>query len=91
MIVIKRTMLLQHTNVRFESDSLLLVRAFNENGKVSWIVRVRWNNCKKLAKQINAICTRILMEGNQVGDALVKNDLGLPSLHLNDGMILLYF
>ena len=77
MITIEKTMLLQHSNVGLESDSLLLVRVFNENGKVLWIVRTRWNNCKKLAKQISATCTHIFREGNQEVAALVKNDLGL--------------
>ena len=64
---------LRYYKVWLESDSLQLVRAFNQNVTVPWQVSNRWNNCKNLVKGFHFICTHTPREGNQVADALAKN------------------
>jgi ribonuclease HI len=60
-------------NVWIESDSLLLVRAFNGTANVPWQIRNRCNNCMHMAIELNVVCTHIPREGNKVADALAKN------------------
>ena len=58
--------------VWLESDSLMVVNAFNTNGEVGvpWRMRVRWNNCKQMANQLGYKCSHAFCEGNMVVDAL---------------------
>lgn len=62
-----------------ESDSLLVMRAFNLNIALPWPLRNRWRNFKVLARSMHTLCTNIQWEGNSVVDALAKNGQVLPS------------
>jgi len=61
--------------VWLDSDSLMVVNAFNTNSDagVPWRMRVRWNNCKQMANQLGYKCSHAFREGNMVADALAKN------------------
>jgi ribonuclease HI len=66
-----RDMLLTH--ICLETDSIRVVKAFNNNIGVPWKMRSRWRNCLIFCKSINCSCMHILREGNLVADALAKN------------------
>lgn len=78
MYAIEKSVELRYYRVWLKSDSLQLVRAFNQNVTVPWQVSNRWNNCKNLVKGFHFIRTHTPWEGNQVADALAKNGHGLP-------------
>jgi len=79
MFAIEKAESLHLLNVWIESDSFLLVRAFNGTANVPWQIRNHWNNCMPMGIELNVVCTHIPREGNKVADALAKNGQGLPS------------
>jgi ribonuclease HI len=68
-----------------ETDSLLVVSAFNHPGKpVAWSLRNRWKNAIFMASHMHIIVTHIYREGNQVADLLANYGLAIPSIILWD-------
>jgi ribonuclease HI len=64
-------------DIWIETDSLSVLKAFNNHGGVTWRMRIRWLNCLSFCRQIRCFCTHILREGNLVVDALAKNGQSL--------------
>ena len=62
-----------------ERDSLMMVRAMNENFAVPWSLSTRWNNFKALVRNMSFIFTHIYREGNMDADALAKNGQALTN------------
>jgi len=56
-----------------ESDSMLVVKAFNQNSPVLWCLKNRWLNCKVFSSSIVCFCSHMHREGNVVVDALARN------------------
>jgi ribonuclease HI len=64
-----------------ESDSLLVVSAFNHPDKqVAWSISNRWRNTIYKVKQMNVIVTHIFREGNQVADIFANHGLSIDSI-----------
>jgi ribonuclease HI len=64
-----------------ESDSLLVVSAFNHPDKqVAWSISNRWRNTIYMVKQMNVIVTHIYREGNQVADLFANHGLSIASI-----------
>lgn len=61
-----------------ESDSIAVVKAFEDPSKVPWQLKIRWLNCLTISKQLHCSCVHILREGNSAADAMAKNAQGLP-------------
>jgi ribonuclease HI len=86
MRAIEITYLLNWKNLWLETDSSLVVSAFNNSFEpVVWNLRNRWHTTLSLLNDMNCIVTHIHREGNQVADLLTKHGLSLPTLsHWND-------
>jgi ribonuclease HI len=60
-------------DICIETDFLGVVKAFQKNEGVQWIMQARWRNFIQLYSQIRCTCTHVLRERNMVADALAKN------------------
>lgn len=67
-------------NLWIETDSSLVVLAFQRDDKIPWSLRNRWNNMKIKLRQMNCIVTHIYREGNEIADALANAGLSLQAL-----------
>jgi ribonuclease HI len=67
-------------NIWLETDSSLVVLAFQNEGHIPWSLRNRWHNMKFKLRQINCIVTHIYREGNEVADTLANFGLSLQQL-----------
>jgi ribonuclease HI len=63
-----------------ETDSSLLVLAFQKPTLVPWQLRNRWNNMQVMLRDMCCIMTHIYREGNQVADCLANHGLTLQHL-----------
>jgi len=52
-------------NFRLESDLILVVMKFSNDSLVSWQLRNKWFNCKKILSSMNFMVSHIFREGNQ--------------------------
>jgi len=77
MLAIEKAREMQMTQICLESDSLIVVNAFNLNSMVPWKMRTRWLNCRKFCNSVVCSCVHVFREGNQVANALAKNAHGL--------------
>lgn len=77
MSAIEKAHELQLRDVWLESDSTVVVQAFSHNLNVPWRMRIRWENCKKLAQVIRCKCTHIYREANRAADEMANNAKGL--------------
>jgi ribonuclease HI len=77
MFAIEKSRELNLRVVLIESDSVLVVHAFQANSPVPWQLKNKWNSCLALTQQMRCRCTHILREGNMVADTLAKNGQGL--------------
>ncbi|GAU51630.1 hypothetical protein TSUD_414540 [Trifolium subterraneum] len=74
---------LNWNNIWFETDSALVVQAFqNSNNVVSWNLRNRWHNSLLLFRRLNGIVSHIHREGNQIADSLANFGCTLSSYTL---------
>ncbi|XP_004304923.1 PREDICTED: putative ribonuclease H protein At1g65750-like [Fragaria vesca subsp. vesca] len=61
-----------------ESDSVSVVACFSSKSfSPPWNLRVRWNNCLSIIRQMNFRCSHIFREGNMVADKMAN--LGLSN------------
>ncbi|KAL6189533.1 hypothetical protein ACLB2K_040921 [Fragaria x ananassa] len=61
-----------------ESDSVSVVACFSSRSfSPPWNLRVRWNNCLSIIRQMNFRCSHIFREGNMVADKMAN--LGLSN------------
>lgn len=60
-----------------ETDSSLVVMAFNKDSMIPCGLRNRWRNCKHLLYQMNFLVTHIYREGNICADKLASIGLNL--------------
>jgi ribonuclease HI len=68
------------TNIWVETDSTLVVAAFNNPSKlVPWPLRNRWRNVLVMIKSLNFIVSHLCREGNQVADLFANHGLTLSS------------
>ena len=67
-------------NLWLETDSSLVVLAFQKDGNVAWFLRNRWKNMKVKLRQMSCVVTHVYREGNEVADALANHGLSLQSL-----------
>jgi len=65
----------QWLNIWVETDSSLMVHAFNSNILVPWHIRNRWNNGLVIIRSMNCVVTHIFRESNQVADSLANYGL----------------
>jgi len=77
MLAIEKAKELHLTNICLESDSLIVVKAFQTNSRVPWRMRARWINCMVFCNSIICSCVQVFREGNQVADAFAKNGQSL--------------
>lgn len=66
------------TDIWLETDSSLLVLAFQKPTLVPWQLRKRWH--KVMLRDMHCIVTHIYREGNQVADCLANHGLTLQAL-----------
>jgi len=59
-------------NVWIESDSSLVVMAFNNDSMIPCNLRNRWLNCKDFLYHMNFVVTHIYREGNRYADNLAS-------------------
>ncbi|MCH79531.1 glycerol-3-phosphate dehydrogenase, partial [Trifolium medium] len=65
-------------NLWLETDSLLVVSAFNNATKpVAWPLSNRWKNAMLMVSQMNCVVTHIYREGNDVADLIARHGLTL--------------
>ncbi|GAU48979.1 hypothetical protein TSUD_245700 [Trifolium subterraneum] len=70
-------------NVWLETDSVLVVSAFNKpTALVPWQLRNRWKNAIHKAKSMNVIISHIFRESNQVADLLANHGLNVDTICL---------
>jgi ribonuclease HI len=62
-------------NLWVETDSMLLLQAFNNYNMIPWEVRSRWHNCVEITKGMHFVVNHILMEGNVCVDGLANSGL----------------
>jgi ribonuclease HI len=68
------------TNIWIETDSTLVVAAFNNPSKpVPWPLRNRWRNVLVMIQSLNFIVSHICREGNKVADLFANHGLTLSS------------
>ncbi|KAK2452776.1 hypothetical protein QL285_000540 [Trifolium repens] len=65
------------SNLWLETDSTLVVQAFNDTSLVPWRLRNRWFNCSILIKSMNLIVSHIYREDNTCADGLANIGLSL--------------
>jgi len=65
------------SNLWLESDSSLVVKAFNNLSLVPCQLRNRWKNCLLTLSSMNFLVSHVYREGNQCDDLL--GNLGLSS------------
>jgi ribonuclease HI len=68
------------TNIWIETDSTLVVAAFNNPSKpVPWPLRNRWRNVLVMIQSLNFIVSHICREGNKVAYLFANHGLTLSS------------
>lgn len=77
MLAFEKAMEMGLSSICLESDSIKVVKAFNEDIGVPWQMRARWYNCIRFCKSISCSCVHTFREGNMVADALAKHGHGL--------------
>lgn len=82
MNAIEIASLMGFSNVWLESDSQLVILAFNSIYVVPWGLRNRWENCLKLTYNMRFCASHIYREGNTCADKLANFGLSLSSLDL---------
>lgn len=70
-----------------ETDSQLVVLAFNNSSCVPWRLRNRWENCNNLLISMNFMVTHIYREGNQCADSLANIGLSTQGLFLGESVL----
>jgi hypothetical protein len=65
------------SNLWLETDSTLVVQAFNDTSLVPWRLWNRWFNCFILIKSVNIIVSPIYREGNTCPEDLANIGLSL--------------
>lgn len=78
MLAIEKALELHLTNIWIETDSSLVVKAYQTNKGVPWQFLNRWRNCMTFLKQIQCKFTHVHRSANLVAD-LAKNGQGLAS------------
>jgi ribonuclease HI len=68
------------SDIWLETDSSLLVLAFNKPTLVPWQLRNRWLNMQVKLKNMRFVVTHIFREGNQAADCLANHGLTLQTL-----------
>lgn len=63
------------SNIWIESDSSLVVMAFQNDSMIPCSIRNRWKNCVQLLYQMNFAVTHIYREGNRCADLLASKGL----------------
>jgi len=83
MFAIEKASELQLKDIWIETDSLGVVKAYNNQEGVPWKMKTRWHKCMFFCKQICYVFSHVLREGNLVADALAKNgqNLAMHSSH----------
>ena len=66
-------------NLWLETDSQLVLLAFQKRSHVSWEIRNRWINCLELIKGMNFFVSHIYREGNSCADGLANIVLALSA------------
>jgi ribonuclease HI len=64
-------------NLWLETDSQLVVKAFNNHTLISWPLRNHWLNCLLLTSNMNFLVSHIYRESNECADVLANVKLGL--------------
>lgn len=67
-------------NVWIETDSSLVVMAFNKDSMIPCGFRNRWRNCKHLLYKMNFLVTHVYREGNRCADKLASIGLDLHGI-----------
>jgi len=65
------------SNFWLETDSMLVVQAFRNQGIVPWQLRNRWCNCLRITSNMNFLVSHVFREGNACADALANIGLSL--------------
>jgi len=73
MMAIEKAAALHIANLWIETDSLVVVKAFNHAVGIPWRMQARWQNCLQICTHLTCKCTHIRREGNLVADSLAKN------------------
>lgn len=76
----------QWTNLWLETDSKLVVMAFDNESIVPWSLSNRWYNCRKLLLNMNFMISHIYREGNQCADSLANIGLSNQGLFLGESV-----
>jgi len=66
-------------NLWLETDSSLVVLAFQRDGQIPWSLTNRWKNMKLILRQMNCMVTHIYREGNEVADTLANHGISLQA------------
>lgn len=67
-------------NIWIESDSTLVVMAFNKMSMIPCSLRNKWINCRKLLCGMNFVVTHIYREGNRCADKLASKGLDIEGV-----------
>jgi ribonuclease HI len=70
------------SNVWLESDSQLVIMAFNSKLVVPWELKNRWENCLQLTYNMRFCASHIYREGNTCADSLANFGLSLSSFDI---------